>query len=44
MATARGAPGASLTDGEIASVDTRKLDRDPAKGCAPVMPWQFCPM
>jgi len=36
-----GAPGASLTDGGIASIDTTKLDRDPAKGCAPVMPWQF---
>jgi hypothetical protein len=36
-----GAPGASLTDGGIASIDTTKLDRDPARGCAPVMPWQF---
>ncbi len=36
-----GAPGASLIDGGIASLDTKKLDRDPAKGCAPVMPWQF---
>ena len=36
-----GAPGASLTDGGIASIDPRRLPRDPAKGCAPVWPWQF---
>ena len=36
-----GAPGASLTDGTIASIDPQKLDRDPARGCAPVWPWQF---
>ena len=36
-----GAPGASLTDGTIASIDPTKLDRDPANGCAPVWPWQF---
>ncbi len=36
-----GAPGASLTDGTIASIDPAKLPRDPAKGCAPVWPWQF---
>jgi hypothetical protein len=36
-----GAPGASLTDGGIASIDPTKLVRDPAKGCAPVYPWQF---
>lgn len=36
-----GAPGASLTDGGIASLDPTKMDRDPAKGCAPVWPWQF---
>jgi len=36
-----GAPGASLTDGGVASIDPKKLDRDPAKGCAPVYPWQF---
>ncbi len=36
-----GAPGASLIDGGIASIDTTKLDRNPANGCAPVMPWQF---
>ena len=36
-----GAPGASLTDGGIASIDTSKLDRDPRKGCAPVLPQDF---
>jgi hypothetical protein len=36
-----GAPGASLTDGGIASIDPLKLDRDPANGCAPVYPWNF---
>lgn len=36
-----GAPGASLTDGTVASIDTSKLDRDPARGCAPVLPWNF---
>jgi len=36
-----GAPGASLTDGTIASIDPQKLPRDPAQGCAPVWPWQF---
>jgi len=36
-----GAPGASLTDGTAASIDPKKLDRDPARGCAPVYPWQF---
>jgi hypothetical protein len=36
-----GAPGASLIDGGIASIDPKKLPRDPAKGCAPVWPWQF---
>jgi hypothetical protein len=36
-----GAPGATLTDGGIASIDPKKLIRDPAKGCAPVYPWQF---
>jgi hypothetical protein len=36
-----GAPGASLTDGTIASIDPRRLPRDPAKGCAPVWPWDF---
>ncbi|HET6844253.1 MAG TPA: alkaline phosphatase family protein [Candidatus Angelobacter sp.] len=36
-----GAPGASLTDGTIASIDFNKLPQDPAKGCAPVLPWNF---
>jgi hypothetical protein len=36
-----GAPGASLTDGGIASIDTARLDRDPKAGCAPVYPWNF---
>jgi hypothetical protein len=36
-----GAPGASLTDGGFASLDPTKIDRDPAAGCAPVMPWNF---
>jgi len=36
-----GAPGASLTDGTAASIDPLKLDRDPAQGCAPVLPWNF---
>jgi hypothetical protein len=36
-----GASGASLTDGGVASLDPTKMDRDPARGCAPVYPWQF---
>jgi len=36
-----GAPGAGLTDGGIASIDKDRLDRDPAKGCAPVYGWDF---
>ncbi len=36
-----GAPGASLTDGGINSIDPKKLVRDPANGCAPVYPWEF---
>ncbi|MBO0911726.1 MAG: alkaline phosphatase family protein, partial [Acidobacteria bacterium] len=36
-----GAPGASLTDGGINSIDPQRLIRDPANGCAPVWPWQF---
>jgi hypothetical protein len=36
-----GAPGASITDGGIASIDPKKLVRDPAAGCAPVYPWNF---
>jgi hypothetical protein len=36
-----GAPGAGLTEGSIASIDPARLPRDPAKGCAPVYPWEF---
>jgi hypothetical protein len=36
-----GAPGAALTDGGIASIDPKKLIRDPSKGCSPVYPWNF---
>jgi hypothetical protein len=36
-----GAPGASLTDGGIASIDPKRLERDPATGCQPVYPWNF---
>jgi hypothetical protein len=36
-----GAKGASLTDGGIASLDPRKLSRNPAAGCAVVWPWNF---
>lgn len=36
-----GAPGASPTEGGIASIDPRKLVRDPRSGCAPVYPWNF---
>jgi hypothetical protein len=34
-----GAPAG--VDGGIASIDPGKLERDPAKGCAPVYPWNF---
>ncbi len=36
-----GAPGASLTDGGLASIDPKKLVRDPNNGCNPVFPWDF---
>jgi hypothetical protein len=36
-----GAPGASLTDGGLASIDPKKLPRDPSRGCTPVYPWNF---
>jgi type I phosphodiesterase/nucleotide pyrophosphatase len=36
-----GAPNAPPTEGGIASLDRNKLSRDPAKGCAPVYPWDF---
>ncbi|MGC2402823.1 MAG: alkaline phosphatase family protein [Acidobacteriaceae bacterium] len=36
-----GAPGASLTDGGLNSIDPKKLVRDPNNGCSPVYPWNF---
>jgi hypothetical protein len=36
-----GAPGAVATEGGIASIDPRKLVRDPQANCAPVYPWNF---
>jgi hypothetical protein len=36
-----GALGAALTEGGVASIDPRKLVRDPKAGCAPVYPWNF---
>jgi len=36
-----GAPGAALTEGGVASIDPKKLSRDPLAGCAPVWPWNF---
>ena len=36
-----GAPGASLTDGGLRSIDPKRLPRDPSRGCSPVYPWQF---
>jgi hypothetical protein len=36
-----GAPSAGLTEGGIASIDPKKLERDPQNGCAPVYPWNF---
>jgi hypothetical protein len=36
-----GAPGAALTEGGVASIDPKKLSRDPSNGCAPVWPWNF---
>jgi hypothetical protein len=33
--------GASSGDGGINSIDPKKLERDPAHGCAPVYPWNF---
>jgi hypothetical protein len=36
-----GAPGAAVTEGGIASLDPKKLSRDPANDCAPVYPWNF---
>jgi Type I phosphodiesterase / nucleotide pyrophosphatase len=36
-----GAPGASLTDGGLNSIDSTRLIRDPNNGCNPVFPWNF---
>ena len=36
-----GAPGAGLTDGGLASIDPKRLPRDPNQGCNPVYPWDF---
>jgi hypothetical protein len=36
-----GAPGAALTDGGIASIDSTRLVRDPSTGCSPVFPSEF---
>jgi hypothetical protein len=36
-----GAPGAGPTEGGAASIDLKKLVRDPQKGCSPVYPWNF---
>jgi hypothetical protein len=36
-----GAPGASLTDGGVASIDSKRLIRDPMNNCQPVFPWNF---
>jgi hypothetical protein len=33
--------GAPSGDGGIASIDPKRLERDPANGCAPVFPWDF---
>src|SRR5580698_2359427 len=33
--------GAATGDGGIASIDASRLVRDPARGCAPVYPWNF---
>ncbi|MBV9156835.1 MAG: alkaline phosphatase family protein [Acidobacteriaceae bacterium] len=36
-----GAPGAGPTEGSVASIDPKKLIRDPFNNCAPVYPWNF---
>jgi len=36
-----GAPGAALTDGGLASIDSSRLVRNPSTGCKPVFPWDF---
>ncbi len=36
-----GGNGSSLTDGNINSIQPKRLIRNPAAGCAPVYPWDF---
>src|ERR1035438_3533770 len=36
-----GAAGAALIDGGLNSIDSKKLPRDPSRGCSPVFPWEF---
>ena len=36
-----GGNGSSLTDGNINSIQPKRLVRNPATGCAPVYPWDF---
>jgi hypothetical protein len=36
-----GAPGASFSDGGVASINPAFLIRDPMNGCRPVYPWNF---
>jgi hypothetical protein len=36
-----GAPGASLTDGGVKSINPQRLPRDPHNQCKPVYPWNF---
>lgn len=36
-----GGNGSSLTDGNINSIEPKRLIRNPATGCAPVYPWNF---
>jgi len=36
-----GAPGASLIDGGLKSIEPHRLVRDPNNGCNPVYPWDF---
>ena len=36
-----GGNGASLTDGNVNSIQPKRLVRNPATGCAPVYPWDF---
>lgn len=36
-----GGNGSSLTDGNVNSIQPKRLVRNPATGCAPVYPWDF---